>query len=228
MTEQGIAAAQPWREAEFAQEWVLADTVAGMLDFPRRIAAALVAQDRPKTAKLVDVGSGAGQFLSVFLDEFPQATGVWTDASEAMLDIARERLAPYGDRVEFRLVDMTDLRSANLPTDVDVLMTSRAAHHLDRDGLFAFYAEAAAHLAPGGWLVNLDHIGPRDEDWDKLLRLVRKRFQPPAKAARPHHHNYPLTGVRDHVDALNGAGLTDHELVWRALITCLFMARKTT
>lgn len=226
MTEQGLAAARPWQEAEFAQEWTRADTVAGMLDFPRRLAAALVAQDRPGTAKVVDIGSGPGEFLSIFLAEFPQATGVWTDASEAMLDIAKERLAPYGDRVEYRIVDMTDLGSADLPTDADVVMTSRAAHHLDRAGLFAFYSDVERHLAPGGWLVNLDHIGPRDDDWDKLLRVVRKRFQPPAKATRPHHHNYPLTGVTDHVDALNAAGLTDHEVVWRALITCLFMARK--
>lgn len=226
MTEQGVRAAEQWRESEFVSEWVKADSVLGMLEFPRRIAAALVNQARPRTTRLIDVGSGTGAFLAAFLDEFPEATGVWTDASEAMLDIAREKLAPYGGRVEYQLVDMTAIADAGLPTDVDVVMTSRAAHHLDRAGLFRFYADCAALLAPGGWVVNLDHIGPRDDDWDKLLRAVRKRFQPPGKAARPHHHNYPLTSVRDHDDALDAAGFTDHETVWRGLITCLFAGRK--
>lgn len=226
MTEQGVRAAAPWQETEFVTEWVKADSILGMLEFPRRIAAAIVREARPRTTKLLDVGSGTGEFLSVFLDEFPDATGVWTDASPAMLDIAKERLAHYGDRVEYRLVDMTAIADAGLPTDVDVVMTSRAAHHLDRAGLFRFYADAGTLLAPGGWLVNLDHIGPRDESWDTLLRTVRKRFQPPAKAARPHHHDYPLTSVRDHDEALDAAGFTDHETAWRGLITCLFAARK--
>lgn len=225
MTEQGVRAAEPWRDADFVGGWVRADTVEQTLALPRAIAAALVARDRPGTTKLVDIASGTGEFLSVFLDEFPEARGVWTDASEAMLEIARERLAGYGDRVEYRIVDMTALAGAGLPSDADVVMTSRAAHHLDRAGLFAFYRDASRLLAPGGWLVNLDHIGPRDDDWDRLLRGVRKRFRPPGPQSRPHHHNYPLTGVRDHAEALDAAGLTDHEVAWRSLITCLFAAR---
>jgi SAM-dependent methyltransferase len=224
MTEQGLQAARPWQEAEFANQWVQGDTFAEMLAFPRAVAAATVAADRPQTKKLVDVGSGTGEFLAVFLDEFPEATGVWTDASEAMLDIAKKRLAEYGDRVEYHLVNMTDLPGAGLPTDVDVVLTSRAAHHLDRSGLFDFYRDASQLLAPGGWLVNLDHIGPRDDNWDTLLRTARKRFRSPGQGAKPHHHNYPLTGVNDHFEAFDAAGLTDHEIPWRAMITCLFMA----
>ena len=43
------------------------------------------------------------------LQEFPSARGIWTDASEATLGLARDRLAEFGDRVEFRIADMTDL-----------------------------------------------------------------------------------------------------------------------
>lgn len=226
MTEQGLEAARPWQDAEFARDWAQADDVRGMLAFPRALAAALVAQDRPDTAKLVDIGSGTGEFLAAFLDEFPAATGVWTDASTAMLDLARQRLAGYGDRVEYHVVDMTELAAAPLPTDADVVLTSRAAHHLDRAGLVTFYRAASHLLAPGGWLVNLDHIGPATDDWDQLFRAVRRRFQAPAKNARPHHHNYPLTSIRDHHAALDAAGLTDREIAWRGLITVLFVARK--
>jgi SAM-dependent methyltransferase len=226
VTEQGVQAARPWQESGFATEWVKADTVQELLTFPRAVAAALVHQDRPQASRIIDVGSGNGEFLKVFLEEFPDASGVWTDASPEMLDIAKERLASFGDRVSYRLVDMTALAGADLPRDVDAVLTSRAAHHLDRAGLHAFYADAAEILAPGGWLINLDHIGPKDEDWNQLLRTVRKRFQAPGRESRPHHHNYPLTSVQDHHDALDAAGLTDHEMPWRGLISCLFAARK--
>ena len=76
--------------------------------------------------------------------------------SPAMEDIARPALAWYGDRIEFRLVDIEDL--SPLPARSDVITTSRASHHFDAATLAGFYTSAAEHLAPGGWLVNLDHV----------------------------------------------------------------------
>jgi SAM-dependent methyltransferase len=223
MTQQGQEAAAVWREADFARGWAESDVFSDMLDFPRHIAAAVVAGDNPAPACVVDVGSGPGAVLSVFLERFPSARGIWTDASEAMLGLARERLAPFGDRVEYRIVDMTDLAGAGLPPGADVITTSRAAHHLDREGLFAFYAQAAALLKPGGWLVNLDHIGP-DDVWDRRLRAARKQFAAAPEGPK-HHHNYPLTSVRDHLEAYAAAGISDVDVVWRAFYTCLFMGR---
>ena len=227
MTQQGQAAAAIWQEADFAQSWAQGDTFRDMLEFPRRMAAAIVAADNPEPACIVDVGSGPGAFLAVFLEQFPSARGVWTDASKAMLDLARERLAPFGDRVDYHIADMTDLAAAAVPSGVDVITTSRAAHHLDRAGLAGFYAQAAAKLAPGGWLVNLDHIGPAGpgEVWDKRLRAARKQFGV-AQSGTKHHHNYPLTSVQDHLDAFGAAGITDVEIPWRAFYTCLFLGRK--
>jgi SAM-dependent methyltransferase len=115
-------------------------------------------------------------------------------------------------------------RAADLPSDVDILLTSRALHHLDRASLDAFYREAAKHLRPGGWLVNLDHIAP-NEVWDRRLRAARQELVPTANEAS-HHHNLPLPSQQDHLDALAAAGLTDAEVAWRAFYTCLFVARK--
>jgi SAM-dependent methyltransferase len=223
MTQQGQEAAAIWREADFARSWAQGDTFSDMLDFPRQMAAAVIAGDNPAPACIVDIGSGPGSVLAVFLKQFPSARGVWSDASEAMLGLAREQLAPFGDRVDYRIVDMTDLATGGLPGGADIITTSRAAHHLDRAGLFAFYAQAAAKLAPGGWLVNLDHIGP-DEVWDRRLRAARKQFASAPEGPK-HHHNYPLTSVNDHLEAYAAAGITDVEVVWRAFYTCLFMGR---
>ena len=173
--------------------------------------------------------------LEIFLKQFPRAHGIWTDASRPMLDMAYQKLGPFGDRVEYHIVDMTDLDGAGLPGNADVITTSRAAHHLDRDGLISFYAAAASRLKPGGWLVNLDHIGPAsqagppaaagfDDVWDQRLRAARKQFGVTPDGPK-HHHNYPLTSVQDHLDAFAAAGVTDVEVPWRAFYTCLFMGR---
>lgn len=225
MTSQGEMAAETWRQAEYANAWVQRDDRIDLLDLPRAIAAAVVHHDRADVRLVVDVASGPGAFLSTFLDEFPEARGVWHDASETMETHARERLARFGDRVTFLPGDMTDLAGSQVPGGADVVCTSRAAHHLDRATLHAFYAEAATLLAPGGWLVNLDHIGPEDV-WNTRLRAVRPRFAGKAGSERPHHHNYPLTSVDDHLAGYRAAGITDVEVVWRAFYTCLFMGRK--
>ncbi len=213
-----------WREADFARDWASNDGLADILEFPRRIASAVVAHDNPAPECVVDIGSGPGAFLAVFLDRFPSARGIWTDVSDAMLDIAQVNLGRFGDRVEYRILDMTDLSGGAIPAGVDVITTSRAAHHLDKGELLAFYAQAAALLAPGGWLVNLDHTGPADV-WDARLRAVRKQFVPPASGREKHHHNYPLTSGADHLEAFAAAGISDVEIVWRAFFTCLFMGR---
>lgn len=225
--EQGARSAAIWRDTDFARDWAEGDSYRDLLSFPRHMAAVLIAADHPEPGIVVDIGSGPGDFLAVMLEQFPQARGVWTDVSEAMFDMARERLAPFGDRVDFHLADMTDLAGAGLPEQADIITTSRAAHHLDREGLFDFYGQVAGRLAPGGWLVNLDHIGPAGpgDTWDKRLRAARKQFGVTSSGTK-HHHNYPLTSVDDHLQALAGAGFTDVEVPWRAFFTCLFMARK--
>ncbi len=90
-----------------------------------------------------------------------------------------------------------------------------------------FYADAARRLTPGGWLVNLDHIGPSDV-WNERVRAARKRLVPRSSSKGAHNHPYPLAGIEDHIDGLAAAGLTDRAMPWRAFYTCLFMARRAT
>jgi SAM-dependent methyltransferase len=224
MTAPGAHPATAWQDPSFAMKWASNDAIADLLAPPRSIAAAVIADDRPEVTTVVDVGSGPGDFLAALLSEFPSARGLWTDVSEAMRELAEANLGGFRGRVDFTIADMTALGAA-VPFGVDVIITSRAAHHLDRNELFAFYAETAAHLAPGGWLANLDHVGSASDVWDARLRRVRKRFHRAGRESPKHHHHYPLTGLQDHLDALHGAGFDDVEVVWRAFYTCLFMAR---
>jgi SAM-dependent methyltransferase len=214
-----------WMDRGLAARWTAADSLKELLVMPRRISATVVAADRPGTALVVDVGSGPGDYLATMLDTFPAARGVWTDVSPAMEDIARPALAAYGDRVEFRLVDFEDL--SPLPAGVDVLTTSRASHHFDPATLARFYASAADHLAPGGWLVNLDHVLSPGA-WDRRLRAARTAMIPPNREGTGHSHDKPLPTVDEHMTGLTAAGFTDVATPWRSFYTVLFMARKPT
>lgn len=213
-----------WMDEKLAARWTAADSLKELLVLPRRISATVIAADRPGTALVVDVGSGPGDYLSTMLDTFPAARGVWTDVSPAMADIARPALAGYRDRVEFRLVDLEDL--SPLPEQADVITTSRASHHFDADTLARFYASAAGHLAPGGWLVNLDHVLSPGA-WDRRLRDARAAMIPPKQDGTGHSHDKPLPMVEEHLAALAAAGFEDVAMPWRSFYTVLFMARKS-
>jgi SAM-dependent methyltransferase len=219
--------ATAWHDPEYVSWWAHGDDLGDLLALPRSIAAALVATDRPEPALVVDLGSGPGDFLAVFLDAFPTARGVWTDVSRPMLELARERLAPYGDRVDYRLADMADLDGADLPAGVDVVTTSRASHHLDPGALAGFYRRVAGLLAPGGWLVNLDHMSAADPAWDGRLRAARRRFRvhPERERAGHLHTDRSLPTAAEHLAALSAAGVDDVEIAWRAFVTCLLVGR---
>jgi SAM-dependent methyltransferase len=227
VTARGQEAARPWQDPAYAAAWAKNDEGNDLLALPRAMAAALVAAERPGTRLIVDVGAGPGAFLEAFLTELPAAEGIWCDASEAMLEHARRRLEPFGNRVRYLLGDMTDLDGAGVPGDLDALVTSRAAHHLEGAPLAAFYASAARRLQPGGWLVNLDHVGPADV-WDKRYRQVRKRFVSPGPPGRTHHHNYPLPSEQEHLSGFRSAGVNDVDVAWKAFYTCLLMGRTSS
>jgi len=217
-------AAAEWRDSAFVEAWVDRDASRRMLDLPRAIAAAIVASEGEPVRLVLDVAAGTGVFLAAFLSRFPAATGVWCDGSEAMLRHARASLAPVAARTDFILGDMRDLGSIGLSGHADVVVSSRASHHLDDDELYRFYAQCAALVRPGGWVANLDHVGPATA-WERRYRDARAEVvgAPPAECA--HVHRDPLAGLGTHLDALYAAGFVDVDVAWKAFHTALVMGR---
>lgn len=136
--------------------------------------------DRSRKLRILDLGLGSGCLLLTLLREYPQATGIGIDASEAALAVARGnaealgvaprarlssgdwRQAGWSDRLEGPF----DLLVSNPPyiesAVVDGLMPEVAAHEprlaLDggADGFAAYRiiaAEAPRLVVPGGWAV---------------------------------------------------------------------------
>jgi SAM-dependent methyltransferase len=135
---------------------------------------------------VVDLGCGPGSLSARLLARLPKATVVAVDADPLTLALGR---AAFLDLPGLRFVD-TDLRvpgwSERLGLDrpADAVVSTTALHWLTGDVLAATYAEAAGLLAPGGVLLNGDHM-LEDETAPTLIRLgraVEDRAEPASRS----------------------------------------------
>jgi SAM-dependent methyltransferase len=221
MTAQEAAAA--WYQADYAKDWASKDGLAGLLQLPWRMSAAITGMARQPRA-IADLGSGPGTVLAEYLTTFPDATGHWVDASPDMLEQARANLARFGGRVTFTIGDISELDKVDLPGDLDVITNSRVAHHFNPTDLTRFYAAAREHLTPQGWLVTLDHIRP-EELWDKRFRTLLPTFAGPGAGKPTHPHYFPVPTIEEHLTSFADAGFGEFEMPWRAFYTCLFVGK---
>jgi trans-aconitate 2-methyltransferase len=99
--------------------------------------------------RVLDAGCGSGRVTEVLVERLPHGSVVALDASPAMLEEARGRLARFGDRVEYVLADLA--RPLPIRGTVDAVLSTATFHWVpDHDALFR---NLAAVLRPGGQLV---------------------------------------------------------------------------
>ena len=98
---------------------------------------------------VLDAGCGSGRVTEQLLERLPHGRVIAADNAPSMLVEARRRLERFGDRVSFLECDL----GRPLPVDapVDAVFSTATFHWVaDHDALFA---NLAAVLRPGGWLV---------------------------------------------------------------------------
>jgi SAM-dependent methyltransferase len=213
-----------WHSADYVAAWAGEDAIADLLELPRRISASLVGNSGVEVRHVVDLGSGPGGYLELFLDAFPRARGTWIDSSEAMEKLGREHLHRFGDRVSYVLGDVEQLAGLGLDR-AQVIVSSRAIHHSSHDAIRSLYRQAYELLDDGGWFFNLDHFGA-PSDWKERYRPVRDEITGGRKNKLAEHREpFELTEPDVQVGWLREAGF-DADLPWRAFFTALLAARK--
>jgi ubiquinone/menaquinone biosynthesis C-methylase UbiE len=60
------------------------------------------------SVRVLDLGGGYGEFSTQVLDLFSQARVCLADYSVPMIERAQQRLAPFGDRMAYRVCDLRD------------------------------------------------------------------------------------------------------------------------
>ena len=100
---------------------------------------------------VIDAGCGTGRLTAQVLERLPDGRMIAVDRDVAMLEVAREELAPrFGDRARLVQADLLDLATA-VKEPADRVFSTATFHWIaDHARLFA---AIFASLQPGGWLV---------------------------------------------------------------------------
>ena len=99
--------------------------------------------------RVLDAGCGSGRVTELLAARLPLGRVVALDGSPAMIEAARERLASFGDRIEYVVADLEEPLTLHMP--IDAVFSTATFHWVpDHDVLFT---NLASVLRPGGWLV---------------------------------------------------------------------------
>jgi SAM-dependent methyltransferase len=213
-----------WNVAERAREYVeRVDSGMGEREEGLRIMVSLLPFSSTSSIRLLDIGTGQGLVAALVLDAFPQATAVGLDVSEPMMEIAQERMAGYGNRFRYQLGDFVD---GDLPADIgefDVVVSSRAIHHLPLTNKKALHASILGSLKPGGCFFDLDSAAPSTDYLRARYREAGRylRGQPieesPERAQRPPSPGHYFVPVDDYLGSLRAAGFDSVDCFWKRL-----------
>jgi SAM-dependent methyltransferase len=144
---------------------------------------------------VLDLGCGPGSLAARLLDRIPGATVVAIDADPLLLALGRARWAgqaagPGGAGLRFADRDLRLpgwSRDLGVDRQADAVVSTTALHWLPPDALAAVYAEVAALLAPGGLMLNGDHLQDDVATAPTLVRLGRALIKRQEQRTTPRH-----------------------------------------
>jgi len=113
----------------------------------------------PEIKTFLDLGCGDG-FLGHFIYQiFPEASGVFIDISEEMINKARKR--DINQQSEFIIQDFGEpgwFNSISCTDKFDLIISGYAIHHITNQNKQRLYREIFELLNPKGVFINLEHV----------------------------------------------------------------------
>ncbi|MEA2640454.1 MAG: tRNA (cmo5U34)-methyltransferase [Chloroflexota bacterium] len=187
-----------------------------------RVMASLVPFNPSDSFRILDIGSGQGVVAQVVLDAFPSSSALAIDVSEPMMTIAQERMARYGKRFDYVLGDFIDGGLPGAEGTFDVIVSSKAIHHLKPPQKQQLFTTIYQALNPGGVFFNLDTVAPADD-------VLRARYRAAGRVLRglpaeetagvnraPTGGHYYITAA-EHLQFLRNAGFPTVDVFWKRL-----------
>lgn len=171
--------------------------------------------------RYLNLGAGPGNLDEVLLEHFPGANAIIADSSLAMLGVARQRLARFGNRVEYVNANLsTPDWTGALAGPYDYVVSTLAIHHLgDPRRIRELYGEVYRLLGHGGTFLNLDLMRPARPSLAPLSAWAAKDpeaglFEQGGGAALP-------GSLLEHLGWLGEAGFNCVDVYWKDLSTAL-------
>jgi len=109
---------------------------------------------RPLT--ILDLGCGDAGAIRPVLEQIFFSSYTGADASQPALELAKEELKIFGDRIQLLCGDMLGLLRANTSRKFEAILASFSLHHLDTGQKREFLALCKRGLKPGGQLIIAD------------------------------------------------------------------------
>ena len=138
------------------------DRLVAAEDHERRLPAFLHALVDWRGKTVLEGGLGTGRVTELFAESVRRVVGC--DREAHMLEAARERLAPWADKLELIVADNLDLPL--LPEQADVFVEGWSWGHAVVDGsraiepiAEALFAQVRKNLVPGGFVVLIETLG---------------------------------------------------------------------
>jgi len=181
-------------------------------------------------ARIMDLGCGTGNLITLLLDRFPHAGIVGVDPSPSMRERCEQR---FGDLSNLEITGGDGLIIPHADASFDYVLSSLALHHIPPDHKAANASEIARVLVPGGRFIHADVFSgvpgpPEDPERarDIIQRVVAKalyslehgayRMMIGELSALPRilkeDGEYLLT-VEEWTDILRGAGFTSFQVI---------------
>lgn len=92
-----------------------------------------------------------------------------------MLNLAKGRLARYGERVSLAEGDLTSLDRVDAPSECSAVIAVQSLHHLEEAQYRAAVRWTFEHLAPGGWVFIIDRLAIPAETLYSAFHQLRER-----------------------------------------------------
>lgn len=139
---------------------------------------------------VLDAGCGSGRVTRLIFDLVPKGRVIGVDGSPSMIEVARDQLDEFGDRVELHVSDLLELE---LDAPVDAIFSNATFHWiLDHDRLFQ---RLFAALKPGGVIEAQCGGEGNIAEWKRAIEAAEgdERYAPYLRGM-PDIHNFASVG----------------------------------
>jgi trans-aconitate methyltransferase len=129
---------------------------------------------------IIDLGCGSGLVAQMVLDQ--KATGqiFGIDSSAAMLGLAGDRRARYGERAKLTEGDLMSLDRVDAPPECSAVIAVQSLHHLAEAEYRTAVRWTFGHLTPGGWFFIIDRLAiPSETLYSAFYELRDRQGQSP-------------------------------------------------
>jgi tRNA (cmo5U34)-methyltransferase len=223
-----------WHSEEMVQHWVKEATAQERNRAEqRRLMADLLPFGDGQEFTFLDLGAGTGAASRAILERHPRATAILADFSAQMMAAGEPQMRPYAGRYRSVEFDMTTgVWPADIPAQLDAIVTSMCVHHLTDERKQGLFGEIFDHLVPGGWYFNYDPVSAPDPAIGQIWQQAGDRENPEAAHRRQHRTPEERARWENHVryiipldrqlSYLHSAGFAGIDIFWKKLENVIY------